>query len=65
MLVAAPRRRRTTILAFLACATIIISNMGCGGGNSNKGTPAGSYTVTVTGVSGNMTRDVQVSVTVQ
>jgi hypothetical protein len=38
---------------------------GAGGGGGNLGTSPGSYTVTVTGTSGNITQKATISLTVQ
>ncbi len=73
-----PRRRRSWLI-LLAGLTLFVSiaGMGCGGGGggskvgggggggSNPGTTPGTYTVTITGVSGGMTETGTVSLTVQ
>ena len=72
-----PRRRRSW-LALLAGFALFaaMAGMGCGGGSStggggggggqtNPGTTAGTYTVTITGVSGGMTETGTVALTVQ
>jgi len=65
------RRRRTTGLA-LMLVVFFAAGVGCGGGSSSSGgstqtggTPAGTYTVTVTGTSGTMTHTTSVVLTVQ
>jgi sugar lactone lactonase YvrE len=72
-----PRRRRSW-LALLAWVALFaaMTGMGCGGGSStgsggggggqtNPGTTAGTYTVTITGMSGGMTETGTVALTVQ
>ncbi len=50
------RRRRAIVAALATCLLLSLWMMGCGGGGSaamgNSGTPAGTYTLTVTGTSG-------------
>jgi O-antigen ligase len=62
-------RRRLQLLAGLAFSCVLLFGAtGCGsGGNAkwNPLTPKGSYTVTVTGVSGIVTHSKQLTVTVQ
>jgi hypothetical protein len=65
------RRRRTTGLA-LMLVVFFAAGVGCGGGSSSSGgstqtggTPAGTYTVTVTGTSGTMTHTTSVVLTVK
>jgi hypothetical protein len=69
----AARRSRLLLLAWLALFAAM-AGMGCGGGSStggggggqtNPGTTAGTYTVTITGVSGGMTETGTVALTVQ
>ena len=69
-----PARRRSwrTILGMLAFLVVLTGGVlacggkggGGGGGTSNPGTTAGTYTVTVTGVSGSLTQTTIVTVTV-
>ena len=72
-----PRRSRLVLLAWLALFAAM-AGMGCGGagstgsgggggggGQTNPGTTAGTYTVTITGVSGAMTETGTVALTVQ
>ena len=55
LMFAIPRRRRNWLAMLLFLAIVVSGSiLGCGGSsNKNKGTTAGSYTVTVTGTSGN------------
>lgn len=71
-LVGVPSRRRWLGLSGLALCVFLAAGMGCGGGTSssansqsNPGTPAGNYVVTVTGTSGNISHSGNVNVTVQ
>lgn len=75
----APLRRRNWLALFAWAALFAVAaGMGCsgasstgggggggGGGGSNSGTTAGTYTVTITGVSGGMTEAGTVALTVQ
>jgi hypothetical protein len=63
------RRRRLSILGCLIVVAVL-AGVACGGGSSttqqkSHGTPAGSYTITVTGASGSTTHSANVSLTVQ
>jgi len=69
-----PARRRSlkTMLGLLMLLVVLTCGvLGCGsggsssGGGGNPGTPAGSYTVTITGVSGTTSEAVPVALTVQ
>ena len=67
-----PARRRRNWMAMLALVVFFasIAAIGCGGsskggGGGNTGTTPGSYTVTVTGVSGTITQTTVVTLTVQ
>ena len=57
------RSRRSATLGLLLL--MIVGLVGCGSGNPNNETPAGVYTVTVTGSNGSTTRTTIVTVTVQ
>jgi subtilase family serine protease len=59
------RRRRHSARLGLWLFALLILGSGCGGRNSNNGTPTGGYTVTVKGVSGAATHSVQLSLSVQ
>jgi pro-kumamolisin-like protein/Big-like domain-containing protein len=68
MCVAPVRKRRPVVVLASFFIFVGLAVAGCGssgGGTSNPGTTAGSYTVTVTGVSGNITTSTAVNVTVQ
>ena len=69
LLVGVPTRRRWNIALGLILLTIVFAAVGCGGSNNSTpkdaGTPAGTYTVTVTGTNGSTSRTTAVSVTVQ
>jgi len=68
-----PARKRRAQLAFglLVFALLAAAFVACGGGSSstgpppNSGTPTGTYSITVTGTSGNLSHSVNVAVTVQ
>jgi Pro-kumamolisin, activation domain/Bacterial Ig-like domain (group 3) len=70
--IAAKRRRLKLSLGFAALCLVAAMAVGCGGGSSgggggsttDPGTPAGTYSVTVTGTSGSITQTANVSVTV-
>jgi hypothetical protein len=76
LLLFVPLRRRNW-LALMAWAALFaaMAGMGCGGsagggnggggGQTNPGTTAGTYTVTITGVSGGLTETGTVALTVQ
>lgn len=63
-------RRRVLIVAALVVVTMPVLLSGCGGGGGGPGggaaagTPAGSYTITVTATAGSVTRTSQVTLTV-
>jgi subtilase family serine protease len=66
------RRRKYTAMFGMVLLAFIVPGVGCGGGGGGggtsptvPGTPAGSYTVTVTAVSGSITGTLNVAVTVQ
>jgi hypothetical protein len=65
------RRRRFASSIFLALLVGVMGAVGCsggssgGGGQADPGTPAGSYTLVLTGTSGTSSHSVNVSVTVQ
>jgi subtilase family serine protease len=60
------RRRRWGVIVTLVVIAMVAAAVGCsGGGSHNAGTPAGSYTVTVTGTSGSTTHTTSVAVVVQ
>ena len=66
------RRRKMNILASTALLVVVLLlMMGCGGGSSggggggNPGTPAGTYNITVTAVSGSLSHQTIATLTVQ
>jgi hypothetical protein len=65
------RQKRLPVLGASTIALALGLSVGCGGSSSSQmihttpGTPAGSYTVTVTGTSGNLSSNVALTVTVQ
>jgi len=70
MLVGMPGQRRWKVCLGLLLVSMAVAAVGCGGSSNNStpktgGTPAGNYTVTVTGTNGSTTRTTDVSVTVQ
>jgi subtilase family serine protease len=63
------RHRRWSIVLTLVAVALLAAAVGCGGssssgGGGSAGTPAGNYTVTVTGTSGSTTHTTSVLVTV-
>jgi hypothetical protein len=66
-----PRKRTWTLLSGILSIALLVSAVACGGGSSSTqkqqshGTPAGKYTVTVTGTNGSITHTTSVSLTVQ
>jgi hypothetical protein len=75
LLVGIPVRRRRwwSILGMLVLFSVLGGALGCGGsgngggggGGGNAGTTPGTYIITVTGTSGNITQEGTVSLTVQ
>ncbi len=66
------RHRKYTAMFGMVLLAFMVTGVGCGGGGGGgstsptvPGTPAGNYTVTVTAVSGSITRTLNVAVTVQ
>jgi subtilase family serine protease len=60
-----PRSRFRIVFPGLLLLALLAPDFGCGGGSASSATPAGTYTVTVTGSSGSVTHNVQVSLSVQ
>jgi sugar lactone lactonase YvrE len=74
LLISPARRRRWLAMLCVLLFVIVVAGGACGGGSStgggggpppNQGTTPGTYTVTVTGVSGSMTATGTVALTVQ
>jgi hypothetical protein len=68
MCVAPVRKRRSAVVLaslFIFVGLAVAGCGGSGGGTPNPGTTVGSYTVTVTGATGNITANTAVNVTVQ
>jgi hypothetical protein len=70
LLVGVPARGRWNFAFGLILLGLVFAAVGCGGSSNNStpkdaGTPAGTYTVTVTGTNGSTSRTTTVSVTVQ
>jgi subtilase family serine protease len=66
------QRRWTAMLGLLFCVFLAVgvgcggsSSSGGGGGQTDPGTPAGTYTLVVTGTSGTLTQTANVTITVQ
>jgi hypothetical protein len=70
-LVLTTRRGARTVMATATVMFLLTTNVGCGGGSSggapqgNPGTPAGTYMLTLTTTSGNITHNTTVSLTVK
>jgi len=69
LLPAIGRRNKAFVVTCLAVLLLIVSSAcggSSGGSNSNQqpGTPVGSYTITITGVSGGLTRTTSVTLAV-
>jgi hypothetical protein len=58
------KQRYWHIVLSLVLAGFLIAGVGCGGGTTDPGTPAGTYTVTVTAASGALTYSTTFSLTV-
>ena len=71
ILITVPRRRRWAILTGMTIFALLILAPACGGGSStpppkqDPGTPAGTYTVTVTGTAGTMVQSAQFTLVVR
>ncbi len=72
LLIFTRRRRLALVMGLLTLVLVGAGLVACGGGGGggggithNPGTPAGTYSVTVTGTSGSLTHSTSVSVTVQ
>jgi subtilase family serine protease len=72
LILAMPSRRFKPRLLFFGVLVLLAAGAACGGSGSsntpqpkNPGTPKGSYTITVTGTSGSLSNQANVSVTVQ
>jgi hypothetical protein len=64
--IATGRKRRSlgAVVLTLLAAGVLTFLVGCGGGRSYNGTPRGTYTVTVTGTSGNVSQSTTFNLTV-
>jgi archaellum component FlaF (FlaF/FlaG flagellin family) len=62
-------RRRRVLLRLVLVAGLVLLWVACGGGGSQidvpNGTPAGNYTLTLSGTSGSVTHDISVGLTVE
>ena len=71
LMLGAPRRRRRMAGLGLMLLVVFAAGVGCGGGDSSGGstqtggTPAGTYTVTITATSGSIVQTTALTVTVQ
>ena len=76
LMIVTPRRRRTwlSLLAVVAVGSALFLQLGCSGGSlsptsptqpTDPGTPAGSYTFTITGTHGSITGNTKITVTLQ
>jgi hypothetical protein len=69
MLLAAPKRRRSSALLGMMVVALLVTVPACGGGGSSHqqdpGTPAGTYTVTVTATAGSISTSGPFTLTVQ
>jgi Pro-kumamolisin, activation domain/Bacterial Ig-like domain (group 3) len=69
LLVASPKRRRWSALLGLMVVALLVTAPACGGGSSHhqdQGTPAGSYSVTITATAGSLSvQFLPITVTVQ
>jgi len=60
------KRRRAWVLLLAALgATLFLGACGGGGGDSDRGTPAGTYTITVTANSGSISKTVNLTLIVR
>jgi subtilase family serine protease len=72
ILLAAPKQRRSSVLLGLAALALVVALPACGGGGGgggghqqDPGSPAGSYTVTVTATAGSLSQQASFTLTVQ